>query len=71
MMNFQKYSIELADIMADHEMVGIFKETGKLKPCDEMSCWECDFMNRSYPEADGCCSELVYWMFRECKNEVS
>ena len=62
MMNFQKHSIELADIMADHEMVGVFKETGKLKPCDEMSCYECEFDGWTH-----CSDALVGWMFREVR----
>lgn len=67
MMNFQKYSAELEDIMSNHEMVGLFRETGKLKPCDEMSCRECEFEEHSFPESDGCAYGLVDWLFREAR----
>ena len=67
MMNFQKYSLELADIMADHEMVGIYKGTKRPKACDSMSCYECEFDRKRHPSNIGCSDSLVDWLFREVK----
>lgn len=67
MMNFQKYSAELEDIMSDHEMVGIFKGTKRPKACDSMSCYECEFDRKRHPSINNCSDSLVNWMFREVR----
>lgn len=71
MMNFQAFSVELADIMKHYEFVGVDADSKLPRPCDHLSCRNCSFGFGEHSAEKDCASALVDWMFKESKDEVS